>query len=832
MWGKRQAELLGAKCRRCPLRAAPVVLPPPVSQKAVLAIVGEGPGPKEVVYGSFFAGPSGEVIDDIFEDAGFNRSLCHVTNATLCYPKGFSDEAKAEAVSYCKPRLEKELRRFRGKAILAYGQLALESLTGKKPLQHWCGSPLPGVGPFKRFKVIGTYHPAFIIRPDGGDFAPVTWAHTHRAVKLAKGHLPRWRWGRRIINPGIEAVRALEEMLETKEEVGFDFENIPDSNIIMATGIATRKVAVSMPWHAYGNRHGDHPRIEDCRHGLKIKRLMTDILEAQDIPKVAHNAAHDILCAERDGIEVGGFIYDTLPVSSLVVPNVPHTLAFMMALETHADRWKDEFHRTAKEKGVKAFIGKWPPDLRDYNGKDCFGALILKDHLEYHIAYMPNGAALRDEYFSLMPIALDMQRDGFRRDRERMKYHMKRLMVRKRAAEEEIKEGAALVGMDVDPNSHKQMHRLFFGRLGVLPKYFSEKTGGPSLPEKALVELVTHDNELVRLLSRATLRQRKVAALIKFVDPKNLPKDNVTHVEQKPYAARTFRWSSSPNLMNIPKPLIARRKRGGGTYVKEAGLRDTFIPHRKGDWIVCADYDQIELKIIACLAEDLPLVELFNAGADPHRAAAADLFGCTPEEVTKNERDMAKIAQYEIWYGGGVETLWKHIVVDFPTYTLKKARQQHDNYCSRHPVEEYHEKALARAEEDKKITAPLSGHEMVFYARRVEPAKVYNWPVQHTASDIINPAIRRVKKALRKGETLLTPVHDEIVTCGPDPVRLGEVLTKCMTRTITINGHRMLFSVGVKLGPSWGEVEEVKATESLRSGVQRIAGMYKGRLRP
>lgn len=831
MWGKRQAELLGAKCKKCPLRKAPVVLPPPVSQKATLAVVGEGPGGKEVTFGTFFAGPSGEFLDDCFAEAGFPRSEAHITNATLCYPQGYSDAAKDEAATHCRPRLIRELQRFRGRTILALGQTALETLTGRKPLKSWVGPPLKGLGAFERFTVFGAYHPAFVIRPDGADYKPTVFVHTARACAHARGKLKRWRWPKRIIRSNQEAVEALERILDERLEIGFDFENNPEKGIIMATGIACRDYAVCVPWHWYSNRHGKQRALETYGYGPEIKDLCRQILEHPDIPKVAHNAAHDIQVAESEGIIIPeDTVYDTLPVSHLVLPGIPHDLGFMMALETHAPRWKQEFHRTTKEKGVAAFTEKPFLDLRDYCGKDSLAALFLKDELELHVRDMPNGEALKQEYFDLAPIALKMQRVGFRRDTERMKWHWERLERRLKYSEKQIQEATALVGMDnINPNSSVQLSKLFFDRLGVRVKYYSDITGKPSLPEKALTELVTDDNDLVKHLARAVLRHRKVMALRKFVDVTKIGEDGISHVEQKPYGARTFRWSSSPNLMNIPKPVLAKRKKDRVLYIKEAGLRDTFIPHRDGDWMVCADYDQIELKIIACLADDLPLIKIFKEGGDPHRTAAADLFNIAPEEVSKDERDMAKIAQYEIWYGGSIETLWTHIVVEFPGYTLKRARDQHRNYCARHPVKRYHDSSRERAEQLKAIVAPLSGHWLYFYSR-VEPNKVYNWPVQHTAADIINPAIKRVDKALNwKREALLTPVHDELVTCGPNPVRLARILKKCMERKIKINGHSLTYSVGIKMGPSWGEAEEVKG--DLENGAKKIAAKYKGRLK-
>jgi len=467
--------------------------------------------------------------------------------------------------------------------------------------------------------------------------------------------------------------------------------------------------------------------------------------------------------------------------------------------------------------------------LRDYNGKDCIATDLLRIHLDWQLDRAENGQELLSKKLALLPAALDMERDGFKRDREKMRHHQILLRRSAHVALQQIQDVALYCNMEqFNPSSTPQMRELFFRRLGVKPRRFSKITGEPSLDERALTDLIGYENDIVHALSVAVLRYRKKTALYKFVDEKDLIGDRL-HAQQKYWGARTFRHSTSPQLHNIPKPIIAKRKRDRKPYVKQAGLRDTFIPDRPGDWIVCADYDQVELKILACLADDGRLLKVFRTGGDPHAAAAADLFGCKIPEVTKNERDMAKIGQYEIWFGGSEETLWKHIVVEFPDFTLRQAIKAHQAYKELHPVQAYHDKAVARAEQDKALIAPLSQHHMLIYGQ-IEPNKCYNHVVQHTAADLLDEAIPRIRKAFEGRERLKTPVHDELVASTNRPVSTAEKLVKAMTKTVTINGHEMTFTAGVKMGPSWGECEEQK-NETLEALAHRVQRMHPERLK-
>jgi DNA polymerase-1 len=249
---------------------------------------------------------------------------------------------------------------------------------------------------------------------------------------------------------------------------------------------------------------------------------------------------------------------------------------------------------------------------------------------------------------------------------------------------------------------------------------------------------------------------------------------------------------------------------------------------RKRNWLVEGDYAQLELRLITLLSGDKPLLDTFEAKEDPHRANAADVFGIDPEEVGKPERDFAKIFVYATIYLATAETVWKSCVVDFPDVTLSSITRSMDRFYAKHPkIREWQHKTVAVAKQNDYVEAPITGHRIYFY-RLVDPQKAVNYPVQHTAADIINPATRRVFNALKWGpEGIMLQCHDALICDGPDPWRLVQILTKNMTTRLTLHGNSMLFPIDTKIGPDWGHLKEVKTEADVKKAMREARSIYR-----
>jgi DNA polymerase-1 len=238
--------------------------------------------------------------------------------------------------------------------------------------------------------------------------------------------------------------------------------------------------------------------------------------------------------------------------------------------------------------------------------------------------------------------------------------------------------------------------------------------------------------------------------------------------------------------------------------------------------MLALDYDRLELKIAAQLAGDPDLISVFNANLDAHRINAAALFGVEVDDVTPEMRTLAKMAVYQMNYGGKPENLWRKLVLDFPSITLEQVEEAHRRWYNAHfPIKVWQDSILKHAQEHDYVEAPLSGNRVYFYGR-VEPEKCYNYPIQHTAADIINRAIPKLDEALDwSREAILAQVHDELVICGPDARALATKARRFMEQDITIGEHTLKYNVGIKVGYDWGNLIEVDSEEEIEGALER-----------
>jgi DNA polymerase-1 len=216
--------------------------------------------------------------------------------------------------------------------------------------------------------------------------------------------------------------------------------------------------------------------------------------------------------------------------------------------------------------------------------------------------------------------------------------------------------------------------------------------------------------------------------------------------------------SSKPNLQNIP----IRTERG-----KE--IRKAFVPSRPDGVVVSADYSQIELRIMAHLSCDMHLIEAFRKGQDVHAITAAKIFGISPEEVTSDQRRIAKTANFGIMYGISAFGLSQRLHI-----SRAESKKIIEDYFANFPaISSYIEDTLAAARETGYV-------ETIFGRRRYLPdinskngtvrslaeRNAINAPIQGTSADIIKLAMINVDKRLKKEglqSRMVLQIHDELV---------------------------------------------------------------------
>lgn len=844
---------LGCLCSECPFREGIPVLPmwPCEGQPASMVVVGEGPGADEEVFGKFFIGASGDFLNNMLDYLTIPKSELYITNCVLCRPRFSASPGHwRRAIACCEPRLQSELSRLRGPRVaLAYGGRALYALTGpvlnesvkaaskKLPsIFSWAGAPLKGwKGHYDDWQILATLHPAFCLREKGWPYKPSVYIHTARAWELANGQLDDWEWPPIHTDVSQTTLRALREIRKAKKLTGHDVETRgvnPLKDLCMCMGLANEDVAVCVPWESYrAGRHGEVEAIDATPMGRRIMEEVFAILEDPKIPLAFQNGPHDILTDRARNIDVAGYVWDTLPAHAVVAPGRKHDLGWIMAEECHAPRWKEEKHTASNEKGAKKFSRRHPIQLRTYCAKDSWTPVFLHGPLGQRLSDAGGGWEIYDLYLRNMCVSMRMQQYGFKVDVPTMLEHRRKLGHRKSRAKQELRTLAKKYwpawGRNFNPASQAHLHKLVFNKLKVRPTKWSTKTEKPSLDKAVLADLKVHDNPLVAAMARALERYRQYAKLRDtYCDPLKLVdrETRCAHTSWRVTGTRTLRWSSSPNLQNIPKPVVDLRKGKDGEIVERvrvAGLRNMFVPHEPGGWIVRGDYDQLEIKIIALLSGCTKLLQWFADGTDIHCALASIYFG---REVVKGDpaRDASKPVTYGRCYGADERTLLQTLIdAGFVDMTLSKVIGFVQNMAGELPeIDAWHEELLKMAYDERVVVAPISGHELPFYGG-VKETEVYNLPVQHTAADILNPAIGPISDQLNwRTEGLVAQVHDELVLDGLNPLKLAKLLVRHMEHDVTLNGHSAKFSIGLKIGKNWAECVPVSRKKPLAQAIR------------
>ena len=355
-----------------------------------------------------------------------------------------------------------------------------------------------------------------------------------------------------------------------------------------------------------------------------------------------------------------------------------------------------------------------------------------------------------------------------------------------------------LAGVAFSIDSPKQLAEVLFDKLG-LPPGKRTKTGYSTdasvlaslAPLHPIAERIVAYRELTKLTST-------------YIDalPRMIAEDGRLHTTFNQTVAATGRLSSSgPNLQNIPVRTDLGRR-----------IRAAFVPARAGDLMVCADYSQIELRILAHLSEDPGLIEAFTSGADFHAATAARVFGVEPEAVDAEMRRKAKAVNFGIVYGISAHGLGDSLGIGYA-----EAQATIDRYFAAYPrVRAYLDETVAQAHR--------TGYaETLFGRRRPIPElrssnynlrafgerTAMNHPMQGTAADLMKLAMIEVDRRLRAEgmeSRMLLQVHDELVFEAP-PAELERLLMLAREAMAGVVELRVPLEVDVGHGPDWASAK-------------------------
>lgn len=481
--------------------------------------------------------------------------------------------------------------------------------------------------------------------------------------------------------------------------------------------------------------------------------LLKPLLEDKSVLKIAHDAKYDIVVMSRHGIDIAPFD-DTMLISYVLDAGTGHH-----TLSSLADKWLG--HATTPLKDLagsgRSSVGFEQVDIdraTAYAAGHADVALRLWQVLKPRLAAKGLVSVYERLERPLVPVLARMEQRGISVDRQILSRLSGELAQGAARLEEEI---YGLIGERINIGSPKQLGDILFGRMG-LPGGSKTKTGQWSTSAQLLEDLAAEGHELPRKIvdwrQLTKLKSTYTDALPGFIHPDT----RRVHTSYALAATTTGRLSSSdPNLQNIPVRTAEGRK-----------IRTAFIAD-KGQKLVSADYSQIELRVLAHVAEIPQLTQAFADGVDIHAVTASEMFSVPVEGMPSEVRRRAKAINFGIIYGISAFGLANQLSIP-----REEAGAYIKKYFERFPgIRDYIEATKAYAREH--------GFVETIFGRRIHYPEIrssnpsirafnerasINARLQGTAADIIRRAMVHMDEALEKAglsARMLLQVHDELI---------------------------------------------------------------------
>ena len=540
-----------------------------------------------------------------------------------------------------------------------------------------------------------------------------------------------------------------------------------------------------------------YPGAPDQLDRDQVLGLLQPLLEDPTRPKVGQNLKYDMSVLANHGITLRGIAFDTMLESYVLDAGVGRHDMDSLA-ERHLGLKTIHFEDIAG-KGAKQLTFDQIPleQAGPYAAEDADITLRLHQALWPRLeAVEPLRRVLTEIEVPLLSVLSRVERTGVRLDGRMLAKQGLELAKRMHGLEQQAYD---IAGRSFNMGSPKQIGQIFFEELE-LPVIAKTPKGAPSTAESVLQELADQGHELPRVILEhrglAKLKSTYTDKLPEMVDPAS----GRLHTSYHQAVAATGRLSSSdPNLQNIPVRSDEGRR-----------IRQAFVP-QAGWRMLAADYSQIELRIMAHLSGDAGLVGAFAAGADIHRATAAEVFGADgPDAVTSEQRRSAKAINFGLIYGMSAFGLARQLGIE------RAAAQEYvDLYFTRYPgVKDFMERIREQAREQGYVET-LFGRRLYLpnikarnqQVRTAAERTAINAPMQGTAADIIKRAMLAVDdwvQQQRPALNMLMQVHDELVF-EVDPVELEAAGSKIRQLMESAAQLDVPLVVDIGVGDNWDE---------------------------
>jgi DNA polymerase-1 len=592
------------------------------------------------------------------------------------------------------------------------------------------------------------------------------------------------------------------ELVQTKSEIDALKTKLQKATVISfdteTTGIdANQAELVGMSFCIKEKEAYYIPIPSDQNQAKEIVNQFKSILEDSTKKFIGQNIKYDMLMMKWYGVQIPEPEFDTMIAHYLLEPDLRHKLDYLA--EAYLNYKMVAIEELIGKKGASQGSMRDVPleKIKEYAAEDADVTLQIKSILEKDLKKENLEKLFREIELPLVSVLCDMEYDGVRIDGDFLNEYSKTLEKLIAEAENLIYKKA---GVRFNIASPKQVGDVLFEKLKLPYKWKKTSTNQFSTDEDKLSELA-EEFEIVRNILEfrglSKLKSTYVDALPLMINPKT----GRVHSSFNQARAATGRLASeNPNLQNIPIKDEAGRE-----------IRKAFIPRDNDHILISADYSQIELRLIAEIAQEEMMLDAFIKGQDIHRATAAKVYNVAYDQVTSDQRRNAKTVNFSILYGAGSTNISRQLSI-----SRNEAKELIDQYFNTYKgLKSYMANVVENARTNGYVTTML-GRKRVLrdinsknaLARTNSERVAINTPIQGTAADMIKIAMINIHRRLLKEKLdtkMILTVHDELVFDVPksELEKVKEIISYEMKHALP--DLKVPIEVGIDSGNNWLE---------------------------
>jgi DNA polymerase-1 len=777
-----------AECDTCPLKDEPCVKSTrPDNWHSGLMIVGEAPGRDEVDEGKPFVGKSGQLLDKELKRAGIDRESIYVTNSVLCRPPDNKIDKYSEAISKCRPRLLAEIKEAKPERILALGATAVSTLLPDKTQgilklrgSHHYSQALGT-------RVVVSVHPAYLLYMPN---QALNFRRDLRNVLSDPKEIPETQYN---VITSVEELKGLPSKI-VAETLLLDPLNEDSAEIVCDTETSDykpwkgRMLCLSLSW-----REGYSTIIaEELLLTQECREVLSEIFALPNVVWWGHNFGFDYLWLKWYGFKPPQKWYDTM-ILHYLTDETPggHGLKVIAANMLGLEDWETELKQYVPKRAdsfaliPKQVLHKYAARDTDINRQLTWlivSSLDKNERSAYDNVLQPSQRVLTEmeDYGMLLDVErLKVMQQQYLRKQNDMLWYMQEMTHK-----------------GFNPDSPKQVGEKLFGEDG-LRSIKNTPSGNPSTDDEVTEKLIKMypDHKFLKLLveyrSISKIIGTYLEGLLNLVDS-----NNVLHPDFNLIGTVTGRLSAGL-LMTLPRV----------TKNRWAGPIRSLIIARPGHKIIGSDYNQAELRVMACEAREPVWRDIWATGRNLHDEMCHTLFGVGKKEDYEAYM-VAKMFTFGLGYGRGPESIAEQL-----DWSVIKARTFHEKYMNAIPKVKSWQKWIRHEVRTTGFLETAFGRKRRFpLLTQINFNKIMNEALnfipQSTASDLTLMSLTQYYND-GLGHPLLS-LHDGIYVeveeayAEAAAARLREVM---MTLPSKEYDDWLPFEAETKIGSSWGDAE-------------------------